>query len=103
MQLNRTTKQESAAEEVFDEVEVSAVAEVDAPEPAPVARARVGRPPKHGVAMTASERRRAWRDSNSVVSLEIPGDLAERIRVLRDARGLSTRAVLESLLQSAGA
>lgn len=60
---------------------------------------RRGRPPKNGTAaMTKAERNRASRAARKVVTVEMPADVAERLRALREATGASAGELLQQAL-----
>ena len=47
-----------------------------------------------GRPLTPAERQARWRAARAMASIEVPGDIAERIRLAREARGLSTAELL---------
>ncbi len=58
------------------------------PEPAPPSRKPgAGRKPKGERAMTKAERTAAWRAGKKLVTVEVPADVAARLRQVRDALG----------------
>ena len=69
-----------------------------APVPPPVAPRRRGRKPKGEVAMSKAERNKLWRASQATV--EVPAELAKRLRSVRDARGGTLAKVLAAALDA---
>lgn len=59
-----------------------------------------GRPAKNGVAMSGADRKREWKARHRVVDVEIPGALMDRLKALRDARGLTTVDLLAAALNA---
>ena len=82
-----------------DPVPDAAPEPVSAAEPATIKAPRGrGRPPKNTVAMTAAERNKAWLSGKGLVSLEVPGHLADRLRTMRGRQGTSTADLLAAAL-----
>jgi hypothetical protein len=67
--------------------------------PVAVRKRPVGAPPKNAVAMTAAERQRAWRAAHKTKALEVSVDSAERLRLAREARGISMDQLSTMALQ----
>ncbi len=82
--------------EVTEVLEPTPVAQPDTEQPK---RCR-GRPPLHGTAMSKVERNRRWRERQSIVALEVPAAIAERVRKLREERGLSNAAIIAAALDA---
>jgi hypothetical protein len=70
------------------------------PKKAPPEPVRRGRPPDGATAMTKAERNRLWRANKGIVGMEIPHELAERVRRLRSERGETTAELLSAALDA---
>ena len=68
-------------------------------EPVEFTRGR-GRPPKGGTTLTQVERNKRWRASKAVVPVEMSGAVAERLRSMRDANGMTTSELLAAALDA---
>lgn len=73
------------------------IAEADAK---PAATRGRGRPPLGNRAMSKAERNAGWRARRSIVAIEIPADLADRIRRVRNARSVKTAELLAAALDA---
>ena len=62
-----------------------------------------GRPASGGVALSQVERNRRYREARAIVSVDMAGAAAERLRVMRDARGLTTEQLITAALDALAA
>ncbi|MGI4796803.1 MAG: C-terminal helicase domain-containing protein, partial [Janthinobacterium lividum] len=85
---------------VVEEAAVSA--SVTAPLDATPAQGRrpVGRPRLAEETLSGAERTKRWRDRHGIAGMSIPGELAERLRGLRDARGGTVSDALSAALDA---
>ncbi|MGI4945038.1 MAG: DEAD/DEAH box helicase [Janthinobacterium lividum] len=67
---------------------------------APVTKRGRGRPSLAGAPMSKAERNRRWRAGHGIVALEVPAAVAERLRRLREERGLSNADLLAAALDA---
>ncbi len=72
----------------------------DEPPPPQPVRREPGRPRLGAEALSAAERTRRRRAAAPVVAVELPEPVAERLRWMRDARGVSTAALVSAALDA---
>ncbi len=77
-----------------------AAALTDEPPPPPPMRRGPGRPRIGAEALSPAERTRRRRAAAPVVAVELPADVAERLRRIRDAEGVSTAALVTAALDA---
>lgn len=80
--------------------EVTISSQVPELEPVPVAKRGRGRPRLGDAPLSKSERNRRWRENNRIAALEIPAAIADRIRRLREERGLSNADLIAAALDA---
>ena len=59
-----------------------------------------GRPRIGDAPLSKSERNKRWRENNRIAALEVPVAIAERLRRLREERGLSNADILAAALDA---
>ena len=59
-----------------------------------------GRQPTGGPVMSQAERNKRWRASKAVVAVEVSGSVAERLRGMRDAAGMTTSELMTVALDA---